>query len=111
MPRLQKKKKAQKKQTVKYQPFWRFVYGLHCPVKQPYVSLLDKFVEQEHEDSYPVKPVLWRLAEADERALDIYKEYSKSLDFQGTFCCFLLEFTIKIIIMVLSLCKFVQFSS
>ena len=77
MPRLQKKKKAQKrqtgKQTAKYQPFWRFVYGLHCPVKRPYMSLLDEFVEQEHKDSYPVKPVLWTLAEADERVLDIYK--------------------------------------
>ena len=78
MPRLQKKKKAQKKQarkpTVKYQPSWRFVYGLHCPVKQPYVSLLDEFVEQEHAISYPVKPVLWTLAETNERVSDIYKE-------------------------------------
>lgn len=78
MPRLQKKKKAQKKQTrestVKYQPFWRFVYGLHCPIKRPYVSLLDEFVEQEHKDRYPVKPVLWTLAEANERVLDVYKE-------------------------------------
>ena len=78
MPRLQKKKKAQKKQTrkptAKYQSCWRFIYGLHCPAKQPYVSLLDKFEEGEHTDNYPVNPVLWSLAEADERVLDIYKE-------------------------------------
>lgn len=78
MVRLQKKKKVQKPQTrkprVKYQPFWRSVYGLRCTVKQPYVSLLDRFNEPEHATSYPVKPALWSLAEANERVLDIYKE-------------------------------------
>ena len=78
MARLQKKKKVQKPQTrkprVKYQPFWRSVYGLHCPVKQPYVSLLDRFNEPEHANNYPVKPALWTLAEANERVLDICKD-------------------------------------
>lgn len=76
--RLQKKKKAQKQIkkpiTKRYQPFWRSVYGAHCPVKRFKISLLDGFNEPEHAISYPVKPVLWALAEANERALDIYKD-------------------------------------
>lgn len=72
MARLQKKKKAQKPQARKSKPIsWRKKYGAHTRAIRPCIT---PFNEPEHATSYPVKPVLWSLAEADERVLDIYKD-------------------------------------
>ena len=78
MPTLKKKKKAQKQTkrstTKRYQPFWRSVYGARCPVKRFKISLLDGFNEPEHTEKYNSYPCPWKLAEQDERKLDIYKD-------------------------------------
>lgn len=72
MVKLQKKKKAQKPKARKPKAIpWRVKYGAHTRAIRPCITL---FNEPEHAISYPVKPVLWMLAEADERALDIYKD-------------------------------------
>lgn len=72
MPKLQKKKKTQKPKARKPKAIpWRVKYGTHTKAVRPRIA---PFNEPEHAISYPVKPVLWRLAEANERVLDIYKE-------------------------------------
>ena len=72
MQKLQKKKKAQKPKTKKPKAIpWRVKYGTHAKAVRPCIT---PFKEPEHAVSYPVKPVLWTLAEADERVLDIYKD-------------------------------------
>ena len=69
MPKLQKKKKAPKTRKPKIQ--WRVKYGAHTKAMRPRIT---PFNEPEHAVRYPVKPVSWTLAEANERVLDIYKE-------------------------------------
>lgn len=71
MARLSPKKKAQKPKTRKPNIPWRVKYGAHTKAIRPRIT---PFNEHEHAVSYPVKPVLWTLAEAYERVLDIYKE-------------------------------------
>lgn len=72
MAKLSPKKKAQKPKTRKPKAIsWRVKYGTHTKAVRPYIA---PFNEPEHAISYPVKPVLWTLAEANERVLDIYKE-------------------------------------
>lgn len=72
MARLSPKKKAQKPQIKKPKAIsWRKKYGVHTRAIRPQIT---PFNEPEHAVSYPVKPVLWRLAEANERVLDIYKD-------------------------------------
>ena len=72
MPTLKPKKKAQKPKTRKPKVIpWRVKYGAHTQAIRPCIA---PFNEPEHAASYPAKPVLWRLAEANERVLDIYKE-------------------------------------
>lgn len=72
MVKLQKKKKAQKPKARKPKVIpWRVKYGEHTKAVRPCIT---PFNEPEHAISYPVKPVLWTLAEDDERVLDIYKE-------------------------------------
>lgn len=72
MARLSPKKKAQKPKVRKLKTIpWRVKYGAHTRVKRPCIT---PFNEPEHAVSYPVRPVLWTLAEANERVLDIYKE-------------------------------------
>ena len=72
MQKLQKKKKAQKPKTRKPKAIsWRVKYGVHTKVVRPCIA---PFNEPEHAVSYPVRPALWTLAEANERVLDIYKE-------------------------------------
>lgn len=72
MPKLQKKKKAQKPKIRKPKAIsWRVKYGVHTKVVRPCIA---PFNEPEHAVSYPVRPALWTLAEANERVLDIYKE-------------------------------------
>lgn len=72
MARLSPKKKAQKPQIKKPKAIsWRKKYGVHTRAIRPCIT---PFNEPEHANSYPVKPALWTLAEADERKLDIYKE-------------------------------------
>lgn len=73
MQKLQKKKKAQKPKTRKPKAIsWRVKYGAHTKAIRPCIT---PFNEPKHAVSYPVKPILWTLAEANERVLDIYKEY------------------------------------
>ena len=72
MQKLQKKKKAQKPKTKKPKAIpWHVKYGTHANAVRPCIT---PFKEPEHAVSYPVSPVLWTLAEADERVLDIYKD-------------------------------------
>lgn len=72
MARLSPKKKAQKPKTRKPKAIpWRVKYGAHTKAIRPCIT---PFNEPEHAVSYPVKPILWTLAEANERVLDIYKE-------------------------------------
>ena len=72
MVKLPPKKKAQKPKTRKPKAItWHVKYGAHTKATRPCIA---PFNEPEHAVSYPVKPVLWTLAEADERVLDIYKE-------------------------------------
>lgn len=72
MAKLLPKKKAQKPKTRKPKAIpWRVKYGAHTKAVG---TCITPFNEPEHAVSYPVKPVLWALAEADERVLDIYKE-------------------------------------
>lgn len=72
MVKLSPKKKAQKPKTRKPKAIpWRVKYGTHTKAIRPCTT---PFNEPEHDVIYPVKPVLWRLAEADERVLDIYKD-------------------------------------
>lgn len=72
MSTLKPKKKAQKPKTRKLKAIsWRVKYGAHTKAVRP---CIEPFNEPEHAISYPVKPVLWTLAEANERVLDIYKE-------------------------------------
>ena len=69
MARLSPKKKAQKPKTRKPKAItWRVKYGAHTKAIRPCIM---HFKEPEHAVSCPVKPVLWTLAEADERVLDI----------------------------------------
>lgn len=75
MPKLQKKKKAQKPQIKRPKRLtWRQRYGAHTPVKRFKISILDGFEEPEHADHYNYYPRPWRLAQANEACLDIYKE-------------------------------------
>lgn len=62
-----KKPKTRKPKAIS----WRVKYGAHTKAVRPCIA---PFNEPKHAISYPVKPVLWRLAEANERVLDIYKE-------------------------------------
>ena len=72
MVRLSPKKKAQKPKTRKPKAIqWRVKYGAHTKSIRPCIT---PFKEPEHAGRYPVSPVLWTLAEADERVLDIYKD-------------------------------------
>lgn len=72
MSNLKPKKKAQKPRTRKPKAIpWRVKYGAHTKAVRPCIA---PFNEPEHAVNYPVKPVLWKFAEADERVLDIYKE-------------------------------------
>ena len=72
MPTLKPKKKAQKPKIRKPKAIpWRVKYGTHTRTIRPCIA---PFNEPEHAISYPVKPVLWTLAETNERVLDIYKE-------------------------------------
>lgn len=71
MVKLSPKKKAQKPKTRKPKIQWRVKYGAHTKAIRPCIT---PFNEPERAVSYPVKPVLWTLAEADERVLDIYKD-------------------------------------
>ena len=72
MARLSPKKKAQKPKSRKPKAIpCRVKYGAHTKAIRPCIT---PFKEPEHDVSYPVEPVLWTLAEADERVLDIYKE-------------------------------------
>ena len=72
MSTLKPKKKAQKPKTRKPKAIpWRVKYGAHTRAIRPCITT---FNEPEHAVSYSVKPVLWTLAEADERMLDIYKD-------------------------------------
>lgn len=72
MAKLSPKKKAQKPKARKPKAIsWCVKYGAHTKAVRPCVV---PFNEPEHAISYPVKPVLWTLAESDERVLDIYKE-------------------------------------
>ena len=72
MAKLFPKKKAQKPKTRNPKAIpWRVKYGAHTKAIRPCIT---PFKEPEHAVSYLVKPVLWTLAEADERVLDIYKE-------------------------------------
>ena len=69
MVRLSPKKKAQKPKTRKPKTIpWRVKYSAHTRAIRPCIM---HFNEPEHAVSYPVKTVLWTLAEADERVLDI----------------------------------------
>lgn len=72
MPKLQKKNKAQKPKIRKHKAIsWRVKYSAHTKAVRPCIA---PFNEPEHTVSYPVRPVLWTLAETNERVLDIYKE-------------------------------------
>lgn len=72
MPKLQKKKKAQKPKTRRPKAIsWRVKYGAHTKAVRPCIA---PFNEHKHAVSYPVKPILWTLAEANECVLDIYKD-------------------------------------
>lgn len=72
MAKLSPKKKAQKQKIRKPKVIsWRVKYGAHTRAIRPCIA---PFNEPEHTVSYPVRPVLWRLTEANERVLDIYKE-------------------------------------
>lgn len=72
MVKLSPKKKVQKPKTRKHKAIpWRVKYGAYTRAIRPCIT---PFNEPEHAVSYPVKPVLWALAEANERVLDIYKE-------------------------------------
>ena len=72
MVKLFPKKKAQKPKTRKPKAIsWRVKYSAHTKAVRPCITPLN---EPEHAISYPVRPVLWALAEANERVLDIYKE-------------------------------------
>ena len=72
MVKLSPKKKAQKPKIRKSKAIpWRVKYGTHTKAIRPCIT---PFNEPEHAVSYLVKPVLWTLAEADERVLDIYKD-------------------------------------
>lgn len=72
MSTLKPKKKAQKPKTRKPKAIsWRVKYGAHTQAVRPCIM---PFNEPEHAVSFPVKPVLWALAESDERVLDIYKD-------------------------------------
>ena len=69
MVKLSPKKKAQKPKTRKPKAItWRVKYSAHTNAIMPCIT---PFKEPEHAVSYPVMPVLWTLAEADERVLDI----------------------------------------
>ena len=72
MVKLSPKKKAQKPKIRNPKAIpWRVKYDAHTKAIRPCIT---PFNEPEHAVRYPVKPVLWTLAEADERMLDIYKE-------------------------------------
>lgn len=72
MSTLKPKKKAQKPKTRKPKAIsWRVKYGAYTRAVRPCIM---PFNEPEHAVSFPVKPVLWALAESDERVLDIYKD-------------------------------------
>ena len=72
MAKLSPKKKAQKPKTRKPKAIpWRVKYGAHTRAIRPCIT---PFNELEHAVSYPVRPVLCMLAEANERVLDIYKD-------------------------------------
>ena len=69
--RLSPKKKAQPQIKKPKAISWRQKYSAHTKAIRPCIT---PFNEPEHAIGYPVKPVLWTLAEANERVLDIYKD-------------------------------------
>ena len=69
MSNLKPKKKARTRKPKRFT--WRQRHNVHTRAKRPQIT---PFNEPEHAISYPVKPVSWTLAEANERVLDIYKD-------------------------------------